>query len=253
MYKLLVVDDERSTLNGLCNYIPWEQLGFLVEGRAENGKQALEFLQDHEVDVILSDIRMPVMDGIELVRRLRDTGRDTEVVFLSAHRDFEYAKEGLRYGVYDYILKPTKFAEISEVFGRMKEKLAGCEKQIAEQEEDYQSIISIVKKYAADHVRNASLEEAASLVKMNPQYLSRLFKKKNGSNFSDYVMEQKMKQAQRLLGNPRYRIGEISEMLGYTNAKNFARAFHSFTGMSPKEYRDSREAGGGQRETEPFS
>lgn len=169
MYKLLVVDDEKSTLNGLCNYIPWEQLGFLVEGRAENGKQALEFLQNHEVEVILSDIRMPVMDGIELVRRLRDTGRDTEVVFLSAHRDFEYAKEGLRYGVYDYILKPTKFAEISEVFGRMKEKLAGCENRIAEQEEDYQSIISVVKKYAADNVRNASLEEAASLVKMNPR------------------------------------------------------------------------------------
>ena len=253
MYKLLIADDERSTLNGLCSYIPWDQLGFCVVGKAENGKAALEFLRDHEVDVVLSDIRMPVMDGIELVRRLRDMGRDMEIIFLSAHRDFEYAKEGIRFGVYDYILKPTKFAEISEVFGRMKEKLDGRGVKTAETEEDGQSILSIVKKYVEDHVRNACLEEAAELVNMNPQYLSRLFKKKSGYNFSDYVMEQKMRQAQKLLGNPRYRIGEISEMVGYTNAKNFARAFHSSVGMSPKEFRDSRETGGGQSEAEPLS
>ena len=63
MYRLLIVDDERATLNGLCNYIPWDQMGFIVEGSAANGKAALAYLENHTVDVLLSDIRMPVMDG----------------------------------------------------------------------------------------------------------------------------------------------------------------------------------------------
>ena len=101
MYRLLIVDDERATLNGLCNYIPWDQMGFIVEGSAANGKAALAYLENHTVDVLLSDIRMPVMDGIELVARVRELGYDMECVFLSAHRDFEYAKKGLQYGVLD--------------------------------------------------------------------------------------------------------------------------------------------------------
>lgn len=123
MYRLLIVDDERATLNGLCNYIPWDQMGFIVEGSAANGKAALAYLENHTVDVLLSDIRMPVMDGIELVARVRELGYDMECVFLSAHRDFEYAKKGLQYGVLDYILKPTKFGDIREVFGHVREKL----------------------------------------------------------------------------------------------------------------------------------
>ena len=85
---------------------------------------------------------------------------------------------------------------------------------------------------------------------MNAQYLSRLYKKKSGQNFSDYVMEVKMKESQRLLkGTPLSDQREVSEMVGYTNEKNFARAFHLFCQMSPREYRDSQtgsQANGGK-------
>ena len=110
-------------------------------------------------------------------------------------------------------------------------------------------VISLVKKYVESHVRTASLEDAADYVNMNAQYLSRLYKKKSGQNFSDYVMEVKMKESQRLLKDSRYRIREVSEMVGYTNEKNFARAFHLFCQMSPREYRDSQtgsQANGGK-------
>ena len=203
MYRLLIVDDERATLNGLCNYIPWDQMGFIVEGSAANGKAALAYLENHTVDVLLSDIRMPVMDGIELVARVRELGYDMECVFLSAHRDFEYAKKGLQYGVLDYILKPTKFGDIREVFGHVREKL--------------------------DEKRNR--EEIRE------------------ENMGKDVIEVKMKESQRLLKDSRYRIREVSEMVGYTNEKNFARAFHLFCQMSPREYRDSQtgsQANGGK-------
>ena len=172
------------------------------------------------------------------------------VYFLSAHRDFEYAKKGLQYGVLDYILKPTKFGDIREVFGHVREKLDEKRNREEIREENMgKDVISLVKKYVESHVRTASLEDAADYVNMNAQYLSRLYKKKSGQNFSDYVMEVKMKESQRLLKDSRYRIREVSEMVGYTNEKNFARAFHLFCQMSPREYRDSQtgsQANGGK-------
>lgn len=244
MYRLMIVDDEYATLNGLSNYIPWGDLGFEVKSKASNGKQALENLQRQDIDVILTDIRMPVMDGMELIRRIREENLPIEIILLSAYRDFEYAKEGIRFGVHDYILKPTKYEEIKTVFANMKKKLdSRMEEKNSESEEEeiYRSISGIVKTYVEKNPGTANLEDVSEIVNMNPQYLSRLFKKETGQNFSEYVMEMKMRRAQKLLCNSRYRIGEIGEMLGYTNSKNFARAFHARYGMSPREYRESRE------------
>lgn len=251
MYRLMIVDDEYATLNGLSSYIPWREMGFEVKSKASNGRQALENLQRQEIDVVLTDIRMPVMDGIELIRKIREEQFPVEIILLSAYRDFEYAKEGIRYGVHDYILKPTKYEEIKKVFGNMKRKLDDGKKVREElPEESYRDISSIVKDYVGSHLRTANLEEASELVNMNPQYVSRLFKKKTGQNFSEYVLEARMKKARKLLCDPRYRIGEIGEAVGYTNSKNFARAFHAKYGVSPKEYRDSRERERYEREQE---
>lgn len=249
MYRLMIVDDEYATLNGLSNYIPWCDMGFEVKAKASNGKQALENLQRQDIDVILTDIRMPVMDGMELIRRIREENLPIEIILLSAYRDFEYAKEGIRYGVHDYILKPTKYEEIKTVFGNMKKKLDSRieEKDPDREEEMYRSISKMVKAYVERNPGSANLEEVSEIVNMNPQYLSRLFKKKTGQNFSEYVMEIKMREAQKMLCNPRYRIGEIGEKLGYTNSKNFARAFHAKYGMSPREYRESRERNAHER------
>lgn len=246
MYKLLIVDDEYETCNGLCNYFPWEEIGFEVAGNAQNGKQALAFLETHSVDIILSDIRMPIMDGIELAQVLYENKKDIILVFLSAHRDFDYARLGIRYGVQDYILKPTKYEEIKKTFSRIKDKLDFTKEKDRKpaQEETFQSIIQVVKRYIEENPRTASLEGAAALVNMNSQYLSKLFKRKNTESFSDYVMSVKMAQAKKLLGNPCYRIGEISEMLGYTNGKNFNRAFQAYYDMSPKKFRDLLESKG---------
>lgn len=251
MYQILIVDDEYETCNGLSNYFPWGEIGFEVAGSAKNGKQALAFLESHLVDVILSDIRMPVMDGIEMARILYEEGGGPLIIFLSAHRDFEYARKGLQYGVTDYILKPTKYDEIRATFSRIYDELelvAQKRQESLQEEEAYVSLTGIVKKYIEDNPGIANLEDAARLVNMNAQYLSRLFKQKSNMNFSDYLMDVKMAHAKKLLGNPCYRIGEISEMLGYSTGKNFTRAFLTYFKMSPKKYRDQLEDKGGHDE-----
>lgn len=240
MYNLLLVDDEADTREALANYFPWQEVGFKVVGQAGHGKEALQMIGREYVDVVLTDIKMPVMDGIELARSLYSDNKGIHIIFLSAYREFEYAKQALNYRVKDYILKPAKYQELMEVFTRVKRELEGAHYHSSDHAESSNEgyIISKVKWYIRNRYQTANLEEAAQLVYLNPNYLSHLFKQKTGMNFVDYTTQVKMETAQKLLQDPKLKTYEVSEMVGYSNAKNFTRAFKRFCGMTPSEYRD---------------
>lgn len=123
LYKLLIVEDEYEIRRGLISQIDWNELGFEVEGEAENGSEALKMLSSITPDVIITDIRMPVMDGIELMHKLREINSKVKIVILSAFNEFEYAKKSIQYEAFSYILKPTRDEEISDVFRKLKNRL----------------------------------------------------------------------------------------------------------------------------------
>lgn len=248
MYRLLVVDDEDEVRNAICNYFPWSTVGFEVIGQKSNGREALEFICHQPVDVVLCDIRMPVMSGIDLAR---ECGKNVKIVFISAYRDFEYAKKALSLGVRNYIVKPCKFNEIEDTFSKLRaeldeERTAGnssVRNHPAPDEPNVDAfsmkIISAVKDYLARHYKDATLEAAAELVHMNPNYLSVFFKNKTGQNFSGCVIDIRMRKAAELLRNIDYKIYDISGMIGYSNSKNFCRTFKHYYGKTPKEFRCS--------------
>jgi two-component system, response regulator YesN len=250
MYKILIADDVAEICNGLSNYFPWYEFGFEVVGQAENGVQALNFIEKNPVDVLLCDIMMPVMDGIKLAKELFDRNSPIKIVFISAYKEFEYAKKALAYGVMDYLVKPTKYSELAELCFKIKAELdkrgfENKENGLKNQTEidmkgyNYQEqIIATVKKYISEHLCEATLEEAGKLVHMNPYYLSKFFKDKTGEKFSDYLIMIRMKKAAELLKNITYRTYQVSEMVGYSSPKNFARTFKNFFGKTPKEYRN---------------
>ena len=105
MYQMIVVDDEAELREGISNYFPWESLNIRVTGIFENGRTAFAYLKAHPVDIVLTDIRMPFMDGLELIEKAKAVSPSTCYVILSGYREFEYAKKGLLLGVKDYILK----------------------------------------------------------------------------------------------------------------------------------------------------
>lgn len=250
MYKLLVADDEYEIRNGLCRFFPWKEIGFEVAGQAENGKQALEFLQKNTADVILCDIIMPVMTGLEVAKALQDSKSTVKVIFLSGYKDFEYAQKALEYGVNSYILKSTDYNELIRVFSKVKSDLDEANKTSpqatalnakTESEMNFnEKIITIIKKYVEEHFRDVTLEDLTKQVHMNPDYISKFFKQKTGQNFSDYLIEVRMKKAARLLDEVQYKTYEISDMVGYSNSFNFTRTFKSYFGMSPREYRNKK-------------
>ncbi|WP_059041262.1 response regulator transcription factor [Paenibacillus rubinfantis] len=249
MYNLLIVDDEAETREALSSYFPWNEVGFQVVGQANNGQEALHFIAEGErVDIVLTDIKMPVMSGIELAEQLYNRRRQIKVVFLSGYRDFEYAQQALHYRVINYILKPAKYHVLLEVFSKIKEELeAEAAAETPELGTDPSApgpgsgeslMIQKIKEYVQTNYKDASLEEVARLVHMNANYLSFFFKQKTGQNFSDYVLQTKMEMAVSLLRDVSYKTYEISEKVGYSNAKNFTRTFKSYYGQTPSEYRN---------------
>lgn len=252
MYKLLVVDDENESRNLLCSYFPWVDLGFEIVDQLENGKLALEYILNNPVDVILCDIKMPFLDGIGLAKEIFNRKIKVKIIFLSAYKDFEYARNALVYGVSDYIVKPSKYNEIFEVFSSLKQTLDNeysinkCNgfninlNQINDLSNYDSKIISFVKDYVNENYKSAKLEDIAEEVHMNPNYLSQFFKQKTGECFSNYLIKVKMNRAAELLDDIKYKTYEISELVGYSNTKNFTRTFKNFYGKSPKEYRNQK-------------
>ena len=120
MYSVLVVDDEIRQREAVIKSVNWEKAGFKVVGDAENGIEALELLEQLEPDLILTDIKMPLMTGLELARKAREIRPATKLVILSGYDDFEYAQEAFKYNVIRYLLKPISASEISEEFVKIK-------------------------------------------------------------------------------------------------------------------------------------
>lgn len=117
--NVMLVDDEIHILKNLNMVIPWEMLDMQVVSLAQNGAEAWAAFQEHRPDLILSDIRMPIMDGVSLVKEIRDAGEACEVIMLTGFTDFEYTRSAIRYGVKDYIVKPINYQELHEVIERV--------------------------------------------------------------------------------------------------------------------------------------
>lgn len=241
MYELLIVDDEVSSRDILASCFPWNEQGFHVCGQKDSGEEALDFLKEHTVHVILSDISMPGMDGIGLAKSVSELpGTRPIIVFLSAHDNFQYAQNAIRYGVRYYVLKPTNFSELKEVFSTIRDEL-DQKYRITSGETENQSSDEIIQKviaYCNQNYRDGSLSALSEILYLNPSYLSQLIKLKTSKTFSDILTEARMKQAALFLKDPEAKIYNISNMIGYVNPNNFARAFKAYWGVTPTEYRN---------------
>lgn len=239
-YKLLLADDEAEIRNGLSQYFPWNEVGFELIGQCGNGKEVMEFMEGREVDALLCDIRMPIMSGLDVARALHEARSGVKVLFLSGYKDFEYAKQAILYDVKSYIVKPTKYQELFEAFTTLKMELDSERGAGGGDVESFnEKVVRTIRDYVSANYARASLEEAASLVHMNPHYVSKYFKVKTGENFSDYVVSVRMNKAAELLKDIRYKTYQVSELVGYSYAKNFTRTFKRYHGMSPREFRQS--------------
>ena len=123
MYTIVVADDEEELRSAIVRRINWEEIGYSVVGEAENGIEALELVDRLEPDLLLTDIRMPFISGIELARQVREVRPATQIAFLSGYDDFTYAQQAIQYNIISYLLKPITMAELTAELVQIKRRL----------------------------------------------------------------------------------------------------------------------------------
>ena len=238
MYRLIIVDDEPKIAEGMGSLFPWQNVGFTVAGTFTSAEQALRFVQQTPVDVVLSDVQMPDMDGIQLCQHLEN--EQVKVVLFSSHQNYAYFRDAIRYKAVDFLLKPVSFAALMECFESIRTQLDAETQQSEELPCGFwEQTIQAVLSYISEHSRDASLERAAERVHLSPSYLSRNFKEKSGESFSHALLRVRMEKARDMLMDNRNRSYDIAYFVGYDNPKNFSRAFKSYYDMTPSEYRKS--------------
>ncbi len=268
MYHAQIVDDEPIVRMGLRNLIPWEQLGFTVLYDAQNGQEALEQYCNHTIDLIITDIDMPIMNGLDYIKQLRSRSASAEIVILTAYEEFEYAKTALQNKVTDYILKPIDEELLIDTLQKVKDNLQkkkAIERLFMENnpseggydhlntEESLQEptalsddrrykniVVRQAYQYVASHVDDkVSLTKISDTLGISKNYFCSLFKQETGENFLSFVSRMKIQRAKMLLREENWRVYEVCDYLGYSDVTYFTKLFKKYVHMSPNEYKKS--------------
>lgn len=236
--KILIIDDEPKIRNGLSNLLARRE-GWEVAGAYENAADALKYLAVNQVDVIITDIKMPEISGLELIARIRERDKKTAIIILSGYSNFQFAQRAIELGVSRYLTKPTNPRELICVLEETEKKLGGKQ----EKEEDSGKIPNLFVQKAADYIKlnyseKISIKEIADQLYLSPNYLSELFKKHTGKTISEYLTEYRLEKACQLLDHAEYRVGDVSGMVGIHDGRYFSNMFKKKYGMTPTEYRN---------------
>lgn len=238
MLNLLIVDDEYYTCEGLKVAIDWQKYGVTQIDIARDGSEALEFIENHRVDILITDIRMKMLDGLDMIKILRERGFNGQIIVLSGYSYFEYAQKAIDYGIRRYLLKPIDFNELEETISKISGELLkeSGEKAIKIGKSTY--MIKNVLDYVNEHFcEDIQLSAIAEKNYCDVTYLSKLFKEYVGINYSEYLTSKRMEKVEKLLLTTGESIEEIALAAGYNDMAHFRKIFKRYAGMSPGEFK----------------
>ena len=242
--KILIAEDEQRAREGLARLIGTIPVECEIVGQASDGQQALELIRTLHPDVVFTDVKMPYLDGLGLIRAVHAMKLPTEFVVVSAYADFELARQSISLGVAEYLLKPVTLEELDQVVLRLSQRLQGKasfhSKQKKNLREQYpnahplilRALVMIQEGYAG----KINQRDMAEDLGISPEYFSYLFSKNIGTTFSAFLRDYRIDRAKEL-----YRAGscdrkEVPYAVGFTDSKYYSQVFHKITGMTPSEY-----------------
>ena len=243
MYRVLLIDDENIIVEGLRRVVRWADYNCQVVGTACDAEEGTKLIRALHPHILFTDIRMPGRDGLSMVAALRSEYPDMQVAILTGYRDFAYAQEAIRLGVTRFLLKPSKMEEIKEALTVMTQRL-DKQSTIQEEEEQSQTASSFIVNQALsfmekNYSQKLTLQAVADCCYLSQWHLSKLLNRYAEKSFYDILNAIRIQKAKELLADPKLKIGEIGEMVGYADTAHFARTFKKLEGMSANEYRNT--------------
>ena len=245
MLKVLVVEDEELIRRGIVLAVDWAALGCVVVGEAANGEEALEAVKRLDPTLIITDLKMPKMDGIEMLRRLREDGCDAFVIILTAYDSFEYAQSALRLGAVDFLLKPFHDGDLENAVRRLQKRLdsegARPDPIPGLKKGDKSRYVLEAMDYIGEHYNDPgiSLAAVARHLGISESHLSHIFKKETDYTLLNYLTRCRIQKAMELLRDCRVKVYEAAEQVGYRDVTHFSATFKKVAGVSPSEYQDT--------------
>jgi two-component system response regulator YesN len=262
--KVVLADDERWIRSLLRSIVRWDKLGARIVGEAEDGAAALALCRTKRPHLLISDIRMPGMDGLELIERVRQEMPELQCVIVSGYDEFELARRAVRLGVLDYLLKPLEARQVAAVLRRAGRRVGELQEQRREREALRTQIgklqvlldedegpqgarggtpvkdlrIRRALAYMEENLgRCPTLQEVASVCFLSDSYFSEKFKQEVGVGFSRHLSQLRLRRAVKLIEGGELKCREIAEMLGFSSESYFSRVFRKACGCTPEEYR----------------
>lgn len=251
MYTALVVEDEPLMREYLLLHLNRIHGMWETKGCARDGLEALALLKEGTYDLVITDIKMPRMDGLELAAYVHANCPGTDMIILTGYSEFDYARQAVRAGAADYLLKPLRDVELHEVLSRLAAKRnaadsAGPERAPqaadARAQDDAGVLVQRARAYVQAHFAEPlSLNEVADRLGVSAAYLSSVFKSERGESYSKYLLRLRMERASLLLEtHSAGKINDIALEAGYSSTKHFHAVFKDYFGVTPNEYRKLR-------------
>lgn len=237
MYRALLVDDESLALEGLNLLVDWQGAGFVVCGQAENGQEALALMEQLRPHLVVTDLYMPLMDGLTLMQAARESGFEGQFIIVSGYSDFQIARSALKLKPAGYLLKPIDPDEAAATLARVRAELnKQQEKRAPVMSRRVHRVMEMIK---TEYAQNLTIAQIAETVGYNAAYLGRAFDQETGMSIREYLAKVRTEKAAALLRTGGRTAEEIAQLVGYANYPLFWRQFKAAFGVSPEAYRDS--------------
>lgn len=253
MYRVLIADDEPIERMVICKIIQenfHEQLEIV---QATNGREAIELFERNTCQIVILDIEMPGINGLEAAEKIRKKDKCCNIIFLTAFDYFTYAKKAITVKALDYLLKPSSDEELIDVLEEairvtneqknMQTEIDTRDKQFVTNSEKMgsiriHSVREIILEFIQNHYReDISLQDVASIMNYSDVYFCKLFKQYFDKSFTTYLAEFRVEKAKQLLTDVTINVKEVSDEVGYRDSNYFAKVFKRIVGVTPSEYR----------------
>lgn len=257
MYRIVIVEDEEIVRKGLLLTTPWNDYHCKVIGEAKSGEEGLTLILKLRPDIVITDIRMPVLDGITMLEKVYEVYRPA-VIMITAFNEFAYAKKGIDLNISDYLLKPFEDGQLDKALKKAIEKvedgiLLGNLKESKRGSPDAEELskkirITVNSKHSnllkaityieLNYMKDINIMQTAEYLNVSESYLSHLFKKETDYTFLEFLTSIRLSHACRLLKDPNIRVHEVASLTGYRDQRYFSYIFKKHLGVTPNYFKE---------------